>query len=112
MLVALLCILVAVILIFTGDRGAKSIVTMAIHAGILVIGIFLMYRGLPPILVTAVTCLAISAVTMFYQNEGDDKSRIAFASVVVVILVLLIGGSWMLETLQDYARELFQLIAS
>lgn len=89
MLVALLCILVAVILIFTGDQGAKSIVTTAIHAGILVIGIFLMYRGLPPILVTAVTCLAISAVTMFYQNEGDDKSRIAFASVVVVILVLI-----------------------
>ena len=89
MLVILLAILVALILIFTGDRGAKSIVTTAIHAGFLVIAIFLMYRGLSPILVTALTCTAISAVTMFYQNEGDQKSRIAFVSVVVVILVLI-----------------------
>ena len=89
MLVALLLILVALILIFTGDRGAKSIVTTAIHAGILIVAIFLMYRGLPPILVTAVTCFTISAVTMFYQNEGDNKSRIAFASVIIVILVLI-----------------------
>ena len=89
MLVVLLCILVTLILIFTGDRGAKSIVTTVIHAGLLVAAIFLMYRGLAPIVVTSVTCLAISAVTMFYQNEGDTKSCIAFASVAVVILVLI-----------------------
>lgn len=94
MLVALLCILVAAILIFTGDRGAKSIVTTAIQAGLLVIAIFLMYRGLPPIAVTAVTCLAISAVTAFYQNDGDIKSRIAFVSVVVVIVVLIPVVFW------------------
>jgi len=89
MLVVLLTVLIALILIFTGDRGAKSIVTTAIHGGLLIAAIFLMYRGLPPVLVTALTCTAISAVTMFYQNEGDQKSRIAFASVVAVILVLI-----------------------
>ena len=89
MLVALLSILVACILIFTGDRGAKSIVTTAIHAGLLVIAIFAMYRGLPPVLVTFVTCMAISGVTMYYQNDGDPKSRIAFGSVIIVIVVLL-----------------------
>ena len=94
MLVALLCILVGCILLFTGDRGAKSIVTTAIHAGLLVVAIFLMYRGIAPIAVTAATCLAISAVTMFYQNEGDQKSRIAFASVVIVIAVLIPVVFW------------------
>ena len=94
MLVALLCILVALILLFTGDRGAKSIVTTAIHACLLIVAIFLMYRGVAPLLVTAVTCLAISAVTMFYQNEGDNKSRIAFASVVIVILLLIPVVFW------------------
>lgn len=89
MLVALLSVLVALILIFCGDRGAKSIVTTAIHAGLMICAIFLMYRGLPPMLVTFVVCAAISAVTMFYQNEGDIKSRIAFGSVIVVILVLI-----------------------
>lgn len=97
MLVALLCILVTLILIFTGDRGAKSIVTTAIHGGLLIMAIFLMYRGLPPIVVTAITCLAISAVTMFYQNEGDSKSRIAFGSVVLVILVLIPVVFWFAE---------------
>ena len=28
----------------------------------------------------------------------------------VVVLVLLIGGSWMMETLLDYARTLFGLM--
>ncbi len=94
MLVALLAILVALILIFCGDRGAKSIVTTAIHAGILIIAIFCMYRGLPPVLVTAAACLVISAVTMFYQNDGDIKSRIAFGSVIVVILILIPVVFW------------------
>ena len=31
---------------------------------------------------------------------------------IVVILVLLIGGSWMLTTLQDYTKEIFALIAA
>ncbi len=89
MLAVLLMILVTLILIFCGDRGAKAIVTTAIHAGLLVVAVFLIYRGLPPVPVTALVCLAISAVTMFYQNDGDIKSRIAFGSVVLVILILV-----------------------
>ena len=30
----------------------------------------------------------------------------------VVVLVLLIGGGWMMETLLDYARGLFELMIS
>ncbi len=30
---------------------------------------------------------------------------------IVVILVLLIGGGWMMETLLDYTRGLFELMA-
>ena len=30
---------------------------------------------------------------------------------MVVILVLLLGGGWMMETLLDYTRGIFQLIA-
>ena len=30
----------------------------------------------------------------------------------VVILVLLVGGSWMMETLLDYARMIFRLMAT
>ena len=30
---------------------------------------------------------------------------------IVVILVLLVGGGWMMETLLEYARKLFALMA-
>lgn len=31
---------------------------------------------------------------------------------IVVILVLLVGGSWMMETLLDYAKRIFELMAT
>ena len=31
---------------------------------------------------------------------------------VVVVTVLLIGGGWMMETLQDYTYQVFALIAT
>lgn len=31
---------------------------------------------------------------------------------IVIVGMLLMGGGWMMETLTDYARELFQIIAS
>ena len=30
---------------------------------------------------------------------------------IVVVLVLLVGGGWMMETLLEYARGIFALIA-
>lgn len=88
MLIALAVILVALILLVCGDRGAKSIVTTAIHGALLLAAIYLIYRGLPPVPVTAAACLLIAAVTCFYQNDGDSKSRLAFLSVAAVILIL------------------------
>ena len=42
-----------------------------------------------------------------------NEQTISFAlKLIVVVLVLLVGGGWMLETLQDYTRELFAMIAA
>ena len=88
MLIALTVILIVLILLVCGDRGAKSIITTALHGCLLLAAVYLIYRGLPPVLVTAAACLLISAVTCFYQNDGDIKSRLAFLSVAAVILIL------------------------
>ena len=32
------------------------------------------------------------------------------SDLIVVILVLLVGGGWMMETLLDYTRGLFELM--
>lgn len=58
-------------------------------------------------MVVGVLVAIFQAVTQIHEQTLGFILKL-----VVVIMVLLIGGSWMLETLQDYARELFQMIAA
>ena len=47
------------------------------------------------------------AVTQIHEQTLSFIFKLA-----VVVLVLLIGGGWMMETLLDYARGLFELMIS
>lgn len=50
-------------------------------------------------------------VAVFQAVTQIHEQTISFIlKLVVVVTVLLIGGGWMLETLQDYARELLQMV--
>lgn len=52
-------------------------------------------------------------VAIFQAVTQIHEQTIGFIlKVVVIVSVLLIGGGWMLESLQEYTRELFALIAS
>lgn len=52
-------------------------------------------------------------IAIFQAVTQIHEQTLSFILKVVVILcVLLIGGGWMLETLQDYTRQIFSLIAS
>lgn len=52
-------------------------------------------------------------IAIFQAVTQIHEQTISFMlKLIVVILVLLIGGSWMLTTLQDYTREIFALIAA
>ena len=52
-------------------------------------------------------------VALFQAVTQIHEQTIGFIlKLVVIIGVLLIGGGWMMETLLDYARGLFALIAS
>ena len=52
-------------------------------------------------------------VAIFQAVTQIHEQTISFMlKLIVVILVLLIGGSWMLTTLQDYTKEIFALIAA
>jgi flagellar biosynthetic protein FliQ len=51
-------------------------------------------------------------VAIFQAVTQIHEQTISFVlKLVVVIAVLLIGGKWMLGTLQNYTRELFALIS-
>ena len=50
-------------------------------------------------------------VAIFQAVTQIHEQTIGFIlKVVVIVSVLLIGGGWMLESLQEYTRELFALI--
>ena len=58
-------------------------------------------------MLVGVVVAVLQAVTQIHEQT------ISFAlNLIVVVLVLLVGGGWMLETLQDYTRELFAMIAA
>lgn len=82
-------VLFLLIIVFCGDRGSKSIVSTCLNGFCLVVVMYMMYLGMNPLIVTVIACVFISAVILFYQNEGDIKSKITFASVTIVIMVLI-----------------------
>ena len=50
-------------------------------------------------------------VALFQAVTQIHEQTISFIlKLIVIIAVLLIGGGWMMETLQDYSRSLFELI--
>ncbi len=52
-------------------------------------------------------------VAIFQAVTQIHEQTISFIlKLIVVVSVLLLGGGWMLETLQDYTHEIFALIAS
>jgi flagellar biosynthetic protein FliQ len=57
-------------------------------------------------MLVGVVVAIFQAVTQIHEQTLSFILKLA-----VVVAVLLIGGSWMLTTLQDYAKELFALIA-
>ena len=52
-------------------------------------------------------------VAIFQAVTQIHEQTIGFIlKVSVIVAVLLIGGGWMLEALQEYTRQIFALIAS
>ena len=51
-------------------------------------------------------------IAIFQAVTQIHEQTLSFIlKLTVVILVLLVGGGWMMETLLEYARKLFALMA-
>ena len=61
-----------------------------------------------------VLCMAIGVVVAIFQavTQIHEQTLGFVLKLVIIIAVLLIGGTWMLTTLQDYTKELFLIIGS
>ncbi len=56
--------------------------------------------------------MAVGILVAIFQavTQIHEQSLAFILKLLVVVLVLLIGGGWMLETLLDYTRYLFTLM--
>lgn len=64
-----------------------------------------------PMLILAMVVGVVVAI--FQAVTQIHEQTIGFVlKLIVVVAVLLMGGAWMLDTLQDYTYQIFNLIAS
>ncbi|WP_294550128.1 flagellar biosynthetic protein FliQ [uncultured Pseudoflavonifractor sp.] len=64
--------------------------------------------GGPMLLLSMVVGILVAIFQAVTQIHEQSLSFIL--KLIVVVLILLVGGGWMLETLQDYTRYLFTLM--
>ena len=74
MLIILGLILMIVIVLVGGDRGAMSLIALAGNILCLSLAIWLYAVGAPVFLVTAGAGILISCITLFYQNGTNIKT--------------------------------------
>lgn len=88
MLMILGLILLFLIMIIGGDRGVISLIALVGNMLLLSLAIWLMAAGAPVLLVTIGMGIIISCVTLFYQNGTNEKTKSAFAAVLITMTVL------------------------
>ena len=59
-------------------------------------------------------CMAVGVIIAIFQavTQIHEQTLSFILKLVIIVAVLLIGGSWMMTALQDYTKELFLIIAS
>ena len=58
--------------------------------------------------------MAVGVLIAIFQavTQIHEQTLSFIFKLTVVVIVLLVGGGWMMETLLDYARGLFELMTS
>jgi len=83
-----------------------STITQALREGVWVA----MKLGGPSLILS----MAVGILIAIFQavTQIHEQSLGFILKLIVVILVFLVGGGWMMQTLLDYANGLFQLMAA
>lgn len=97
MLLILAVSFILLVLLIGGDRTAKALVTLAGNAVLLAATVLAIYKGATPLLCTLFSCICVTLLTLFYQNEINQKTKTAFWAVLAVIVVLM-AFLWYLGT--------------
>lgn len=57
-------------------------------------------------------CMLVGVVVAILQavTQVHEQSISLIIKLIVVVMILALGGSWMLETLQEYTHSIFDLM--
>ena len=83
----------------------------AMVAEVLREGVWVVIKLCAPMLLLSMTVGVLLAIFQAVTQIHEQTLSFIF-KLTVVVLVLLIGGGWMMETLLEYARKLFDLMVS
>ena len=72
-------------------------------------GVWVVIKLCAPMLLLSMSVGVLLAIFQAVTQIHEQTLSFIF-KLTVVVLVLLIGGGWMMETLLDYARSLFDLM--
>ena len=108
MIIFLALVLIILMILIGGERGAVSLMTLAGNIVILFISILLMSIGFPALLLILAAGAGVCYNSLFYQNGNNPKTRAAFLATLLVMLLLFIpiyliiwrSGSYGLNELQ------------
>ena len=78
MIIFLTLVLIMLMVLIGGERGAMSIMTLAGNIVILFFSIMLMSAGFPVLLLILVAGAGVCYISLFYQNGNNPKTRAAF----------------------------------
>lgn len=90
MILFLVLVLIFLMILIGGERGAVSVMTLAGNIIILLFSIILMANGFLPLLLVVAAGAGVCYNSLFYQNGNNPKTRAAFAATVLVMLLLFI----------------------
>lgn len=81
----------------------------AMVAEVLREGVWVVIKLCAPMLLLSMAVGVLLAIFQAVTQIHEQTLSFIF-KLTVVILVLVVGGGWMMETLMDYARSLFDLM--
>ena len=87
-IVILAAILFALLVLINRKRGVKAFFSLFVNFTLIVLSVRLIDAGINPIFIALVFSTAAAAFILFFINGVNDKTRIAYFSVVLVLLLI------------------------
>lgn len=90
-LFVLATILFILMVLVGGKKGLRSFLSLFFNFIVLIISIyFMLIFRISPIIVTIITCVVISCINLFFVNEVNGKTKVAFISTLITMFLLLL----------------------